>query len=203
MKPLTTVAVALSLWVLAIGGCGSSSKGVPLPTGDPGVPTGAVEGGTAINLDTATVTPPSGLSIASVDYSWGDGTTTSGTTTSHIYTSGGNYTLTVTYTYDDGQQASVTYSIAVSPPGAPVITITSLTLKVTTDESATVTVNGQTATSTGNAGDPYEKEKKFVLGTDIQPADPGAGVSQDYNFQIDATDGSANQSTKTVTITLQ
>jgi PKD repeat protein len=68
-------------------------------------------------------------SITSYAWSFGDGATGSGVTTSHIYTTTNNrtYTITLTITDDDGAQATTTETISVepyTPPPAPTPTPT-------------------------------------------------------------------------------
>ena len=64
---------------------------------------------------TSTATDPDG-SIASYEWSFGDGTTGSGPSVSHRYTAPGTYDVRLTVTDDDGARSSATKTIAVTLP---------------------------------------------------------------------------------------
>ncbi len=58
-------------------------------------------------------TPSAGHAISSYTWDFGDGSTGSGVTTSHAYTTVGSYTVTLTVTDDAGKTASTTLTLAV------------------------------------------------------------------------------------------
>lgn len=83
----------------------------------------------AINFD-ASASTASG-SIASYTWTFGDGTTGSGRTTTHTYHAEGNYVVQLTVTDDRGQTASTTADLTVgaAPPLVASFTVSSMTPK--------------------------------------------------------------------------
>ncbi len=87
----------------------NSERGVTVNTGGPYSGTA----GTPINFSgTATTTNP-GATIASYVWAFGDGTTSTGQTTSHSYASSGNYTLTLTATDSTGVAVAATAVVVI------------------------------------------------------------------------------------------
>jgi PKD repeat protein len=70
-------------------------------------------------------TSPTGRTIVSYEWSFGDGTTASGVTTSHRYSTQGNYTVTLKVTDDVGAVHSVNSPVTVGA-GGPTVTFTVL-----------------------------------------------------------------------------
>ncbi|MFC4406005.1 PKD domain-containing protein [Haloarchaeobius iranensis] len=68
--------------------------------------------GETLSVDGSGSTDPDG-SVASHDWTFGDGATASGQTASHSYDSTGEYTVTLTVTDDDGATASTTETVVV------------------------------------------------------------------------------------------
>lgn len=68
-----------------------------------------------LTASTAGSSDPDGTVTSSVIY-WGDGTSASGPSASHIYASAGTYTVTATATDNLGATASTTASVTVQPP---------------------------------------------------------------------------------------
>jgi len=87
-------------------------------------------------------------SIASTSINWGDGSTTNAASGSHVYTTGGNYTVTATVTDNTGRSASATRTVSIAgnlPPLAK--------LSITPGTGvAPVTVSASTAGSTDSDG---------------------------------------------------
>ena len=74
--------------------------------------------GLTATVDGSTSTDPDGT-IASYAWSFGDGTTGTGSTTTHAYTAAGTYTVGLTVTDDKGATNSRTASVTVTAPPAP------------------------------------------------------------------------------------
>ena len=76
--------------------------------------------GVTVNFDASGSQPGAGAAqIALYNWSFGDGSSGSGQTTSHAYRVGGQYTVTLTVTNDRGLSASVTQPVTVANATAP------------------------------------------------------------------------------------
>jgi PKD repeat protein len=70
--------------------------------------------GSAVNFDAGGSQPATGRTIVSYSWSFGDGTTGSGVTTSKVYGAAGTYTVRLTVTDDQGKTSFITRTITVS-----------------------------------------------------------------------------------------
>jgi PKD repeat protein len=93
------------------------SGGQPVAQVNPGGPYTGVVGQPVAFSGTITGVPPG--QVGSFLWSFGDGTTGSGATTSHIYTAPGTYTVTLTVTTTLGQQLSATTTATITGGGMP------------------------------------------------------------------------------------
>ncbi len=73
--------------------------------------------GVAVSFSSAGSSDTDGT-IATYDWSFGDGATAAGTSPSHAYASPGTYTVTLTVTDDDGETASASTTAAITDPVA-------------------------------------------------------------------------------------
>ena len=71
------------------------------------------------NLASYTYTPPTGSTVASINWDFGDGGSSSNTAPSHQYTSTGNYTITATATLSNSSVSKATLIIDVVPIPKP------------------------------------------------------------------------------------
>jgi serine protease len=71
----------------------------------------------ACSFDGSASSDPDG-SIVSYAWTFGDGATGSGVTTSHSYAAGGSYTVTLTVTDDEGAAGASSQTVTVSAPGS-------------------------------------------------------------------------------------
>ncbi|MEW5826281.1 MAG: PKD domain-containing protein [Candidatus Bipolaricaulota bacterium] len=82
--------------------------------------------GVSVSMNSSGSYDPDGTIVAS-SWSFGDGATASGTTTSHAYAVPGSYTVTLTVWDDRGASASATKVIAVQTPSLADLTVASFT----------------------------------------------------------------------------
>lgn len=96
--------------------------------------------------------PAQGRTISAYRWTFGDGGTASGITTSHAYVTAGTYTVTLTVTDDLGQPATTTQSVVVGSPPSPTARFTFSPTQPTVNEtvvysaSTSSTAQGQTIT---------------------------------------------------------
>jgi PKD repeat protein len=69
--------------------------------------------GQAVNFNASTSRPAAGRTIRSYDWSFGDGSTGGGATTTHAYTTAGTYTVLLTVTDDAGRVSTATSSVTI------------------------------------------------------------------------------------------
>jgi PKD repeat protein len=81
---------------------------------------GTPSAGVSVNFDASASQPGAGATqIGLYDWSFGDGSTGSGRTTSHTYRVGGQYNVTLTVTNDRGLSASATQAVTVANGTTP------------------------------------------------------------------------------------
>jgi serine protease len=96
--------------VVSVGGGGETNEG---PTADLVASGSSTTVGSAIEFDASGSSDPDG-SIAAYSWDFGDGSSASGATTSHSWSSAGDYTVTLTVTDDDGATDTAQAAISVT-----------------------------------------------------------------------------------------
>ncbi|MFE7845375.1 PKD domain-containing protein [Microbacterium sp. NPDC057407] len=120
--------------------------GIPLPT--PSFTTSGAE--MAKTFDATASTAPSGRTIATYTWDFGDGTTGNGATPSHTYANPGTYSVTLTVKDSAGFSATKTASVTATPPHQPPVaafTPNVAGLSVTFDASASSASGAASITS--------------------------------------------------------
>jgi PKD repeat protein len=112
-----------AILVFAAISCGSSSNNTGSPIANPGGPY-LGNANQALSFNGSASSAPSGRTISSYAWLFGDGASGTGATTSHTYTVAGNYTATLTVTDSSGATNSSTVAVQiitapVAKPGGP------------------------------------------------------------------------------------
>ncbi len=156
------------------------------------------------NLSTA----PLGHSIASYTWTWGDGTTTTGVTSSHAYSVPGTFTIVLTVTDSVGTRTTVskTVSVTAATPTAKLTLIkTGTTASFIADGSGSTAVTGLNITN-----------YRFVLDAGAQVKDGSASVvtfeglaapvapatTTTHSVQLTVTDELGHSATTSANLTL-
>ena len=106
--------------------------------------------GDTVFFNASTSVPPPGRSIVSYDWAFGDGSTGSGVTVSHVYDLPGTYSVTLTVTDDRGVDSSTTTSVTVAtsePTASFVFSPLSPTTATLFNAAASSVVPGRTIAS--------------------------------------------------------
>ena len=107
-----------------------------------------VTGGELSATSDATAASDLDGTIAAYDWSWGDGGTSTGLTSSHTYATGGTYNVTLTVTDNDGGTSSLVHQVVVANPNVgptPVITSSSTGLTGLLDGTGSTDPDGTIA----------------------------------------------------------
>ncbi|GAA2726846.1 PKD domain-containing protein [Cellulomonas aerilata] len=152
-----------------------------------------------VDLD-ARASADSDGTIASYDWSFGDGTTGTGATTSHTYSAAGTFTVGLTVTDDDGARTQTSQQVTVAPaPPANVAPTASFTSSA---QGLALSVNGS------GSSDPDGTVASYAWafgdgGTATGPtaswtyAEPGT-----YTVVLTVTDDDGGKGTKSATVTV-
>ncbi|MBD9698243.1 PKD domain-containing protein [Flavimobilis sp. GY10621] len=153
----------------------------------------------AVALDASGSDDPDGT-IASYAWSYGDGSTGTGKTSSHTYAADGTYTVTLTVTDDRGATDTATRQVEVAAPPANVeptasFTTTTSGLDVTVDASASDDPDGTIASYAWTFGDGQGA-------TGRNPAAHTYAAAGSYTVTLTVTDddGATGVMTKEVTV---
>src|SRR5882724_6145290 len=109
--------------VLVLSSCGTGGNNGSVPISNPGGPYfGNVNQG--LSFDGSGSSAPSGKSLVSFAWNFGDGGTATGAKPAHTYTVAGNFTVTLTVTDSSGAMATNTVAVLivtapVAKPGGP------------------------------------------------------------------------------------
>ncbi|WP_227132154.1 DUF4350 domain-containing protein [Halorubellus salinus] len=127
------------------GDGGGDGDGNEAPTASASVDDATVAPGTSVSFDGTGSTDADG-SVASYDWTFGDGATATGATPTHTYDTTGSYDATLTVTDDDGatDTATVTVTVEDGSPDTTTVTIDSLsdgdTFDVQFDDGSTESI---------------------------------------------------------------
>ena len=170
-----------------------------LPTNQP--PQAAFSGSCAVltcSVDGGASADPDGA-IASYSWAWGDGTVTTGATSSHAYPAAGSYPVTLTVTDTGGAVAVVSHVLSAAAPGnAPPLadfSVSCAVLACSVDGGASVDTDGVVAGYSWNWGDGTQ-----TTGATSSHGYPAAGP---YRITLSVTDddGAAASTGKDVVVT--
>lgn len=171
------------------------------PTADITASSTNVSTGDTVDFDGSGSADPDG-SIASYEWDFGDGTTATGATASHSYSSGGVYDVTLTVTDGKGATGTATVSITADEPGndAPSVDIQASATSIT--EGDTVDFDGSGSSDVDGSISSYEWDFTNDGTTDTS----GAQVSHTYDTpgtfdaKLTVVDNDGGVSSATVTI---
>lgn len=137
--------------------------------------------------------------IAAYSWDFGDGTTATTASTSHIYTVSANRTLQLTVTDDEGNSRSTSIGISVLPEPSPV---TATFTADTTAGGTPLTVNFDASASSSTAGSIISYNWDFgdgITDTGAMPSHTFAS-SGSYLVTLTVTDSTANSSTSNLVV---
>ncbi|KQT02337.1 alkaline phosphatase [Cellulomonas sp. Leaf395] len=157
----------------------------------------AVDGGELSATVDASATTDLDGTIASYAWSWGDGGTSTGVTSSHTYATGGTYDVTLTATDNAGGSTSLTHQVIVANPNVgptPVITSSSTGLTGLLDGTASSDPDGTIVAYDWNFGD-----GATASGATVSHAYGGSGI---YTVALTVTDDDGVATTTTAPVTI-
>jgi alkaline phosphatase len=157
----------------------------------------SVEGGELSATSDASATQDLDGTLTSYDWSWGDGGTSTGVTSSHTYATGGTYDVTLTVTDNDGGSTTLVHQVAVANPNVgptPVITSSSTGLTGLLDGTASTDPDGTIASYQWNFGD-----GTTATGPTVSHAYGGSGI---YTVALTVTDDDGVSATTTAPVTI-
>ncbi|MGN6427593.1 MAG: PKD domain-containing protein [Leifsonia sp.] len=158
----------------------------------------ASSAGLIASVDASASTDPDGT-IAGYSWNWGDGSSTTGVTSSHTYGAAGTYAVTLTVTDNAGATTSSSQQVTVAPvpnqPPTSSFTVTPSNLTVNTDASASSDPDGSIIGYAWDWGD-------GSTGTGVT-ANHTYAAGGTYTITLTTTDDSnaTTSSTKQVTVT--
>ena len=153
--------------------------------------------GATVSFDGSTSNDPDGT-IASYAWDFGDGTTATGATPSHAYTTAGTKTVTLTITDSDGQTNTITHTVTVDE--LPSVAFTSSPSNP--GVGATVSFDGSTSNDPDGTIASYSWD--FGDGSTTTGATPSHAYTtagtKTVTLTITDSDGQTNTTTNTVTV---
>ncbi|WP_421732521.1 alkaline phosphatase [Cellulomonas sp.] len=156
-----------------------------------------VTGGELSATSDATAASDLDGTIAAYDWSWGDGGTSTGLTSSHTYATGGTYNVTLTVTDNAGGTSSLVHQVVVANPNVgptPVITSSSTGLTGLLDGTGSTDPDGTIASYQWNFGDGTS-----ASGATVSHAYTGSGI---YTVALTVTDDDGVATTTTAPLTI-
>ena len=171
----------------------------PAPTPVPQKPTAAITApttgvaGAAVNFDGSKSTAPTGRTIATYDWNFGDNSAGAGAKVTHTY-SAGNYTATLNVTDSTGATGSATTNIKISAAGTSALTANAggpytgtIGIPVQFDASASAAPGGSITSYTWNFGD-------NTSGTGVKPTHSYSAAGN-YAVKVTVTDNTGTNAT--------
>jgi len=171
------------------------------PTADAAANRTTVTTGQAVEFN-ASESADSDGSVASYEWAFGDGDTTTGVEPVHTFDSNGTYTATVTVTDDDGATATDTVTVEVNEPNAaPTVVASANRTSVTAGQA--VAFNASASTDSDGSVDSYEWA--FGDGENATGAQPVYAFDSNGTYTATVTvtddDGANNSTTLSIEVT--
>jgi PKD repeat protein len=182
-------AYTVTLTVTDDQGATDTAQVVVNPSDPPNeAPTAVAAGSCTVNVCTFSSTGSSDSDGTIASYLWyfGDGTTGTGANPTHTYSTGGNYTVELVVTDDDGASASIEIGVTATAANNPMVPVVPARVLETRSGAAYQTIDGKSQgigrrtagtvtelTVTGRGGVPADADAVFLNVTAVSPAAAG------------------------------
>jgi len=154
--------------------------------------------GSTVSFDGSSSTVLSGPSSLSYAWNFGDGSTASGSTTSHAYSSGGTYTVTLTVSNGTSQAVTSQTITVPTPPGSPQLSASAgtgqISLNWSTPSSGSDPIAGYEVYRSSSTSSEPGSVIATTSGTSFTDTSVSSGSSYDYAVAAQSSAGTSSLS---------